>query len=126
MAVHGIDSEKVNSVDQMKLRNKILFETPLNILTICSSSGTRDRKSSSSLFGIVFGRRMRRENFIIPQKSSRKRMGMKCKTTIPPTSRATASHVSSGTEKLKVLDHAAMQINLENAITVKAGEQKIS
>lgn len=63
----------------------------------------RERKSKSSLLGIVFGLNMRRVNFIMPQNNNRKRMGMKCNTTIAPISNTTASQVNSGTEKLKVL-----------------------
>uniref|UniRef100_A0A1B0AMI9 Uncharacterized protein n=1 Tax=Glossina palpalis gambiensis TaxID=67801 RepID=A0A1B0AMI9_9MUSC len=60
-------------------------------LTSSSSFGTRDKKSNNSLFGIVLGLSIRRENFIIPQKSSRKRMGIKCNTIIATISRTTAN-----------------------------------
>lgn len=73
-------------------------------LTISSLSGTRERKSNSSLLGMVLGLSKRLENFIRPQKSSSQRSGTKCKTRMAPNSKTTASQVSSGTEKLNVLE----------------------
>lgn len=73
------------------------------ILTISSSFGTLDKKSSISLLGIVFGRIILRENFAIPQKSKSKRIGIKWRAIVATISNTAANHVNSGTEKLKVL-----------------------
>jgi len=87
-----------------------LWLIPINIykkfeslLTISSLSGTRERKSNSSLLGMVLGLSNRLENFIRPQKRSSQRSGTKCRTRMAPNSRTTANQVSSGTEKLNVL-----------------------
>lgn len=87
----------------LKYNFNFFFNFRLNILTISSSSGILDRKSNNSLFGIVFGLNILRVNFVMPQNNNKNLMGIKCNTTIAPTSKTTASHVNSGTEKLNVL-----------------------
>lgn len=73
------------------------------IFTNSILSGTLDRKSKSSLFGMELGLIIRRLNLIMPQDNNRKRIGTKCKTKALRISKTTANHVNSGTEKLNVL-----------------------
>lgn len=72
-------------------------------LTISSSSGTRERKSRTSLLVTAWGRIIRLENLMMPQASKSTRMGMKWSTTITANRSKAARLLSSGTEKLKVL-----------------------
>lgn len=73
-------------------------------LTISSSSGTRESKSRTSLFGTECGLISLRVNLIIPHSKSNTRIGTKCNTTTPNTSNTTASQLNSGTAKLNVLE----------------------
>lgn len=72
-------------------------------LTNSSSSGTRERKSRTSLLVTVWGRIIRLENLMMPQASKSTRIGMKCSTSITAKRSKAARQLSSGTEKLKVL-----------------------
>lgn len=80
------------------------------IITISSSVGTLDKKSSNSLFGIVFGRTILLENLAMPQASRRNLIGIKCRTSVAAISSTTANQVSSGTVKLNVLQKEIVHI----------------
>lgn len=72
-------------------------------LTNSSSSGTRDSKSSTSLLATACGLMIRFENLMIPQNNNKALIGIKCSTSIAPSSRSAVSQLNSGTAKLKVL-----------------------
>lgn len=72
-------------------------------LTNSSSSGTRDNKSKTSLFGTVCGLSRRRENLMMPHSIRSTRMGTKCNTRQATNNNNAVSQLNSGTEKLKVL-----------------------
>lgn len=74
-----------------------------DLLTNISSSGTLERRSSSSLLGTECGLRSLLRNLLVPQSIRRYLMGTKQRTTQARTRRATAIHDRYGTVKLKVL-----------------------
>lgn len=76
----------------------------LNLRTKFSSSGTRDKRSSTSLLGIVCGLISLRANLLTPKAIIRYRIGIKYKTTIARNTRNIASHVRNGTVKLNTLE----------------------
>lgn len=71
--------------------------------TKSSSLGTRDNRSNTSLFGTECGRTRRRENLTMPQSNNRILIGTKCNTKHTRKSNSAANQLSSGTEKLNVL-----------------------
>lgn len=82
-----------------------LWKSQHNIsLTISSSSGMRDKRSSTSLFVTACGRMIRLENFMTPHIISKTLIGIKWSTSKAPNNRRAVSQLNSGTEKLKVLE----------------------
>lgn len=79
------------------------FANKFKNFTNSSSSGTRDRRSRTSLFVTVWGRMILFENFMIPHISNKALIGIKCSTSKAPNNRRAVSQLNSGTEKLNVL-----------------------
>jgi hypothetical protein len=97
--LYGVKLEATVRHKTTKLSNHFFLMS----LTNSSSSGTRDKRSSTSLFVTACGRMILLENLMMPHINSKALIGIKCSTSIAPNNRRAVIQLNSGTEKLKVL-----------------------